>query len=298
LLNRSRGIATTALAVIVVIVIVVAGAAAYFALTSGSSSSTTPTTSTMTSSAPSTSTTPTMGTSTTPTTSTTSTTSASTTSTTLQTYSCTSSFTTATTTVDNTPQYIGLIAHFSSIQFKLSGTYNGKPSNSTFGYTSTTVQPGIYNVSASETTNSSTLSAIFIVDSNNNSVISATVQGHSLPSSYAKTIFDSSMGLLGLQQTYTAELGVFTDPAYVTNEGTSTKTYGTASFPVTTYAANSANEVVNYCGVSATITAFTIEVGTPPGTSIEFITYLHFAGTSQGETNDVTWQLVSMTVRS
>jgi len=214
-----------------------------------------------------------------------------------QSYTCASTSTTNTTTVDPTPQYIGLIKEFSSIQFKLTGTYNGKSENVSFGYTSTSPQPGIYNVSATETSNSTVLSAIFIVDSNNDSVLSAEYGGQQLPSAYAKTIFDSSLGLFGLQRTYTSELGVFTDPTYVTNQGMSTMAFGTTSFPVTTYVANSSNEVVNYCGVSATITAFTLQVGTPPGTSIQFITYLHFVGTAQGETEAATWQLVSMTIR-
>jgi hypothetical protein len=200
--------------------------------------------------------------------------------------------------VNNTPLFIGLIQRFSSIQFKIAGDFGGKPENETFGYTTSTLQSGIYNVTASDTTTNSSYSFSFVVDSNNDSVISGTISGYTFYGVQAETEFDSVMGLFGLQAYYTSELGVYTDPAYFTNEGTTTMTYGTVSFPVTTYTANSPNEVVNYCGVSATINAYTLEVGTPPGTSLEFITYLHFAGTSNGESEEVTFQLVSMIVRS
>jgi len=106
------------------------------------------------------------------------------------------------------------------------------------------------------------------------------------------------MSLFGLEEYYSGAIGVFTDPSYFTNQGTSTQTFGTVSFPVTTYGLNSPNEVVDYCGVSATISSYTLAVGTPPGTSLLFITLLQFAGTSNGTSQDITFQLVSMTLQS
>jgi len=191
-----------------------------------------------------------------------------------------------------------LVQQFSAIQFKISGTESGKSENDTFGYTSTVLQPGIYNVTASTFTTNQTISFSFVVDSNNDSVISASYSGYTFTGTEATSEFDALMGLFGLQAYYSSEIGIFTDSAYFTNEGTSTMTFGTVSFPVTTYGLNSANEVVNYCGVSATITAYTLEVGTPPGTSLLFIPYIHFAGTSNGTTEDITFQITSMTLRS
>ena len=307
--------AMVAIAVLVVIVVVVAGAAAYVVLTSGSSSTTTSTppttaatTPTTVSTVPSTSSTPsTTSTSSTPvtTSSTPMTTSTSSSESMESSFTCTSTYTTATTTsaaVDYTPQFIALIQQFSSIQFQVNGTENAKSYSESFGYTTTTLQSGIYNVSATLTANDTTIQYYFVVDSNNNSVISATtsVQGFSYTvyGAEAKSFFDGSMGLYGLNAYFTNEIGVFTDSAYFTNQGTSTQTFGTVSFPVTTYVANSANEVINYCGVSASLTSYMLSVGTPPGTSLQFLTYLHFAGTSQGNSEDITFQLTSMTVRS
>jgi len=183
----------------------------------------------------------------------------------------------------------------------VNGTENAKSYSESFGYTSTTIQSGIYNVSATLNANSTSITYIFVVDSNNDSVISATtaVSGYkyTVYGAEAKSFFDAGMGLYGLEEYFNTDIGVFTDSAYFTNQGTSPQTFGTVSFPVTTWVANTANEVVDYCGVSATITAYTLSVGTPPGTTLQFITYLHFAGSASGSSEDITFKLTSMTVR-
>jgi hypothetical protein len=195
-----------------------------------------------------------------------------------------------------------LIQQFSAIQFQVNGTENAKSYSESFGYTTTTIQSGIYNVSATLNANNTAINYYFVVDSNNDSVISATtsVGGYSYTvyGAEAKSFFDGSMGLYGLQEYFSSDLGVFTDSAYFTDQGTSTQTFGTVSFPVTTYVENSPNEVINYCGVSATLNAYTLSVGTPPGTTLQFLTYLHFAGTANGSSEDVSFKLISMTVRS
>jgi hypothetical protein len=180
----------------------------------------------------------------------------------------------------------------------MSGTTGGKSVNYTFGYTSAVVQSGIYNVTSTMTTNGTSYSFVFIVDSNNNSVISASVSGFTVTGAEAAEEFTSIMGIFGFQDVYANELSVYTNPAYFVNQGTTTGTFGPVSFPVTTYGLKSPNETFTTCGVSATITAFTLQVGTPPGTSLQFITYIHFAGTANGSTGDYTFQLVSMTIRS
>jgi len=332
--SRKKGIATVILAVLV-IVIVVAGVGIYYVATMSSSTTTTTTsaattatsTPTSTSSAspttsstasttstatvspttsttlPTTSSTTSTTTSTTPTTSTTSsqtstaTTSSQSSTQTQSTFTCSSTTSTSTnTTVDYTPQYIALIAQFSSIEFQINGTTNGQQESVTLGYTRTTVSSGVYNATLQITSSSGTESASFVVDANNNTVLSAAFGGQPLPKSYAKSTFDELMSIYGLQEYFSGEINVYTDTAYFTNQGTSSKTFGTVSFDVTTWVANSLPETVDYCGVSSTINAYTLEVGTPPGTSLLFITYLHFDGTSQGETDDVTFQLLSMTV--
>ena len=148
------------------------------------------------------------------------------------------------------------------------------------------------------TSSTSGTTVTFVVDSNNNTVLSVSFSGQSLPKSYAKQEFDAFMGIFGLQEYYGNELSVFTSSAYFHSTGTTPMTFGTVTFPVTTYEANTLPESFTSCGITSNITAYSLEVGTPPGTSLQFITYLHFAGTSSSSSTaeDVTFQLVSMTL--
>ncbi|MDA4128075.1 MAG: hypothetical protein OK422_01210 [Thaumarchaeota archaeon] len=294
---------STAAAIIVVVVIVVAAAAAYvFVLSpsgtsSGSSSSSSHSaSSSSTSRAASSTSSSSTSTQTSTSTSSSSSTSSQSTTSTASTYSCTSTFASTTgTPKDYTPQYINLVAKFSSITFKVSGVTNGTTSqNSTISYHTTTVSSGIYDVNITFATNSGTQSGIARVDSNNESVISVTFSSYTFYGAQAKSFFDSFMGLFGLEYSYGAYLGVLTSSNYFHSTGTASMTYGSATFAVTTWVANSLPLSVNECGYTATITAFTLEVGTPTGTSLTFITYLHFAS-SAPQNADFTFQLVSMT---
>jgi hypothetical protein len=192
-----------------------------------------------------------------------------------------------------------LISQFSAIEFQLSENNGTATTNETLSYAVTSSSGGIYNVNMTFGTSSSSGTTVtFVVDSNNNTVLSVSIAGQSLPKSYAKQEFDAFMGIFGLQEYYGNELSVFTSSSYFHSTGTTSMTYGTVTFPVTTYVANTLPESFTSCGITSNITAYSLEVGTPPGTSLEFITYLHFAGTSSSSStaSDVTFQLVSMTL--
>jgi hypothetical protein len=185
------------------------------------------------------------------------------------------------------------------MEYEISEVSNGTQLQETLSYTRATISPGIFNVSLSFTSSSSgnvSELASFVVNANNATVLSAKIGGFQFPKAQSKEFFDTFMGVFGLQITFSNELDVFTNSAYFRNDGTSPKTFGTVTFDVTTYVANNTPETFDACGVSATLNAYTLEVGTPPGTSLEFITYLHFEGTSNGQSENVTFQLVSMTV--
>ena len=303
--TRRSAVATSLIAVIVVVVVVVAAGAYYFALAPGastsSSSSTTNASTGTTTSAKSSSTT---GQSTTTTGSTSSTqtstssSSASSQSTSTQTstaFSCSTTFSTTTGgTVDYTPQYISLVAEFSAITFKVQGTYNGTQSNSTISYSTTTVSSGIYDVSITFTSGTSTESGVARVDSNNQSVISVTFSGYTFRGAQAKSFFDSLFALFGLEYSFGGYVGILTSSTYFHSTGSAQMTFGSTTFSVTTWVANSLPLSINQCGYSSNITAYTLQIGTPPGSTLAFITYLHFASNSPSN-EDFTFQLVSMT---
>jgi len=304
------------LALIVIIVVAVAGVAAYLALSSGSSSSTTVTSSTPTQSATGTTTasssqpsttssspTTTSSTAATTTSSTVPPTTSSTTSSagsTTSSYTCTTSTATSTgQTVDYTPQYINLIKTFSAMNFQASeeNTTSGQTNNSTLSYGVTSSNGGIYDVNFTVATTSGSESFGASVDANNNTVLSVTISGSPIAftGTQAKQFFDEFMALFGLEETYSGEYNTLTDLNYFHSTGTASQTFGTTSFDVTTWVANNLPETYSGCGFSGTISDYTLKVGTPPGTSLNFITYLHFVETAP-DTENITFQLVSMTV--
>ena len=312
--TSSRGIATAAIAVVIVVIIAVAGAAAYFALSGGSSTtgqSNSSTTNTLTSSASSSASSTIVTSSTTSATLPSSTTTqassstavssssatSSTETTTISSFSCTTTYNTTTTgpAVDYTPQYIDLVSKFSQITFAVEGTTNGTQSeNSTISYTATTVSSGIYDVNITFSSTGSTESGLARVDSNNESVISVTFSGYSFYGDQAKSFFDGEFALFGLEYTYGGYENILTNSAYFHSTGSSTMTFGSTSFSVTTWVANSLPLSINECGYSSDITDYTLQVGTPPGTTLNFITFLHYASDSP-TTEDFTFKLVSMT---
>jgi hypothetical protein len=311
-----RGIAPLFLAVIIVVIVAVAGVGAYVLLTSSPSSPTTSstvTTSTTTSQATSSLATTSAATSSTTapvsssTTKSTTTSSASSTSqvTSTEAYTCTSTYTTGAPppVTDYTAQEISLVKQYSSIQFKFDSLTNGTQSeNATIGYNSAAIAGGLYNVTINLVSSSApggSVVASFIVDPTNSSVLSAVIAGQPLPQAYAKTEFNAIMGVFGLEFTYTSDLALYTSlSSYFHSAGSSSMTFGQVSFQVTTLAANSLPETFNDCGITTTLSAFSLQYGTPPGSSLTFITYLNFAGSSSDTkgTFGYTFQLVSMTV--
>ena len=182
------------------------------------------------------------------------------------------------------------------MQFSVSESNGTKTTNATLSYTVTSATGGIYDVNFTiSSSGGGGTTESYKVDSNNDSVLSATFSGYTIYGSEAKSIFDGSMSLFGLEYTFGGAINVYTSSQYFHSTGTTSMTYGTATFPVTTYVANSLPLSVDECGISSTISAYTLEVGTPTGTSLLFITYLHIETTAP-QTEDITFQLVSMTV--
>lgn len=209
---------------------------------------------------------------------------------------CTSTETTSTSTINETPEYIGLIATYSSIGFTITETINGTSTqNATIGYQVISSSGGIYTVNMSLVSSSTAAVAVAKVDSNNDTVLSFTADGFTETGSEAASLFNDYMGFFGLEAYYDSEITTFTSSSYFTSQGTSTQTFGTTSFAVTTYVANNTPETVNYCGGSVTFTKYELQVGTPPGTKLLFITYLNLVETAP-ENLVVTFQLTSMVV--
>jgi len=176
-------------------------------------------------------------------------------------------------------------------------TTSGQGNNGTLAYTVTSSNGGIYDVNFTITSSSGSESFGASVDANNDTVLSVTISGEpvSFTGTQAKSFFDEFMAIFGLEETYSGEYDVLTNSAYFHSTGTASQTFGTTSFDVTTWVPNNLPETYTGCGITSTISDYTLKVGTPPGTSLTFITYLHIVETAPN-TEDITFQLVSMTV--
>jgi len=104
---------------------------------------------------------------------------------------------------------------------------------------------------------------------------------------------------------YNTEYGVeyysyFTNSQYFHSTGTTPMTFGSTTFDVATYVANSTPEAFNACGSMFTLDQWTLQLGTPPGTSTIFVTYIHSVGSDVvngvSESNNFTLALTSLTV--
>jgi len=92
----------------------------------------------------------------------------------------------------------------------------------------------------------------------------------------------------------------FTNTQYFHSTGTASMTFGPTTFDVTTYVANTNPETFNACGNVFTLDQWTLQIGTPPGTSSVFVTYIHSEGSEVvnglTESNNFTLALNSLTV--
>jgi hypothetical protein len=147
-----------------------------------------------------------------------------------------------------------------------------------------------------------TFSALSWVNKNG-TVLATEYFGQNFTGSQAKTFFDAEMVVFTIYLTYHSLLSVYTDPANFHAVGTSSKMFGPTTIQVTTYMANHLPELIDTpCSNSSfNLTDFSLDLGTPPGSATQFMTFLHLAGTYMQpghgpQQEDYTFRLVSMTV--
>lgn len=204
--------------------------------------------------------------------------------------------------------YVGIVKAYSSMTVGFNATSNGSTSNETLTYGTGASSGNLRRIDFAYTivqaSGTSNYTSVGWVDVSSGTVVNFTVTFGSFSQSYvgsqAEGLFDSTMVIFGLQQTYgTAYYALLTDPAYFHSAGTATATFGPTSFQVTTYVANTLPETVTGCGSSFTFTDYEMQIGTPSGSASLFVTRLHISGsTSSGgmtTDEDFTYALISMT---
>ena len=207
------------------------------------------------------------------------------------------------------------ISQYKAISYGLNITSQSTTTYETIGYLVTPGAGGLeeVNITTSVARNSTSeqTSDVAWVNAGSMSVINITeyVTSHGTRYSLgtqtgveAESMFTPVMSEFSI---YNSEYGTeyysyFTDSQYFHSTGTNSMTFGPTTFDVTTYVANSTPETFNACGSVFTLNQWTLQLGTPPGTSAIFVTYIHSQGSEVvnglTESNDFTLALTSLTV--
>jgi hypothetical protein len=162
---------------------------------------------------------------------------------------------------------------------------------------STSVSGGIttYKVNVTETlTGVITLSATAAVQSNGN-VLWVDELGYN-------TTLNAGTTFVGLMSPFLAETSLMGQTSlYTSSQFTASsphsKTFGSTSMQVTDYSpATGLPLTLSGCGYTETISEFSLEVGTVPGTAVTLVTMMHLVATENGSTSiDFTIQVTSIT---
>ena len=318
------GVSSVALVIILVIVLAAAAVGAYIATrptsTSTSSTSVTGTVQQTTTSTPtSASSTGITTTSTTPPTSTSSATTPATSTTGTSTITAaTCEGTTVQTTNTESNQLTAAfdaISEFRAVSYELNITSHSSTTHETFSYLVTPSTGGLslVNVTVTVAINSTSevTSDLAWVNVGSMSVVNITQYVKSDGKTYslgtqtgveAETTFAPAMAEFTV---YNTEYGVeyysyLTNAQYFHSTGTASMTFGPTTFDVTTYLANNTPEVFNACGNTFTLNQWDLQIGTPPGTSTIFVTYLQSVGSEVVNgvpvSNNFTLALTSLTL--
>jgi hypothetical protein len=105
------------------------------------------------------------------------------------------------------------------------------------------------------------------------------VSGNNITGVEARSFSGSIFFGFVLETQYSQSLAYYITNGNIHSTGSSTVTLGPTKMSVTSYSATSYPFTVTDCSGTTSITEFSLAVGTPPGTSFQFITSFHLAGT-------------------
>jgi len=134
------------------------------------------------------------------------------------------------------------------------------------------------------------VSATGWVDSNGN-VLAFYFEGQNITGPQAESDFFTFSSAFYVQAIFTSEFQFFLNAAGVTSSTTSV-TLGPTTMQVTDYQASSLPLTISACGYSFTLTSFSLEAGTIPGSSVNVVVYLNMAGTQTSSSSNVSVDMV------
>jgi len=113
----------------------------------------------------------------------------------------------------------------------------------------------------------------------NGSTLALDVSGTNITGTEARGFSGSIFFGFLLESQYSQSLAFYISNGNIHSTGSSSVTLGPTKMTVTSYSASSYPFSVTDCYGTTSFTNFSLQVGTPPGTSYQFITLFHVAGT-------------------
>jgi hypothetical protein len=171
-----------------------------------------------------------------------------------------------------------------------SGTSSSSPTSFSYSesYTTDYVSSTTYKIAVTTITEGHNITETAWI-LKNGTLLAVNIEGQNLTGSESQGLIAGLFAGFTLQIQADSLIGTYTAQNYFHSAGTSTVSIGPTQVSVTTYVANSLPVTTTDCvtGDVTTLTAFSLSVGTPHGSSLPLVTNEHFAGSTQ-ETNGQT----------
>jgi hypothetical protein len=182
------------------------------------------------------------------------------------------------------------------------GSSGGQNSNSTASYTVIYKTATTYkvNITYSATTPPAPTEKFTAWVGTDGTVIAVMYSGLNMTGSMATSFFSGTVAPFMMEESFTSQQNVYTFSQYfhVTSQGTAT--FGPTTMTVTNYAANSLPLTFSECGTTATLTEYSLQLGSVPSSSVQLLTLMHLNGTFQTSSGsssvNFTVRLLSLTL--
>jgi hypothetical protein len=194
---------------------------------------------------------------------------------------------------------VPLLSAFSALKLEYNITSGTTSLNFTEAYSTVYASPTTYKIDLEYVASGANFnSTAWIL--RNGTALAVDQEGYNLTGSASQSIVDGLLAGFSAEIQLGSELSQFTSSQSFHSNGNSTVTLGTNTFTVTNYVANTLPQTVTACGITTTLTGYSLSVGEPQGSSFELVTYAQLAGTtiSGGIATEFAYsiQIVSLTV--
>jgi hypothetical protein len=191
---------------------------------------------------------------------------------------------------------VPLLSAYSGLSMKFQEVISGTTENVTASYTVVYHSHTTFKVQLTESDNGQAIPTSDVYILNNGTAIALDEAGYNFTGSTVSTNVAAIFSAFITEVSFGNQLSTYTASAYFHSIGTTSVTIGTSTFTVTNYVANSLPENLATCGISETLTAYSMSVGIPTGSTYPLVTSMNIAYTTSSGSLDVEITLTSITV--